>query len=127
VEICVSYKFAGQYENQVRSEKTLMVIIPLALVIIFLILYLQFRQVDVTAFVFSSIFVAWMGGFKFLYLYGQDWFMTFSVFGTNIRELFNMQSYNLSVAVWVGFIALLGVASDDAVLISTYLTQIFLK
>jgi Cu(I)/Ag(I) efflux system membrane protein CusA/SilA len=121
----VSYSFAGSYENQVRSEKKLMVVLPLALVIIFLILYSQFKQVPTTLLVFSGIFVAWSGGFLMLWLYGQDWFLNFSIFGESMRELFQVRTYNLSVAVWVGFLALFGIATDDGVIISTYLKQVF--
>ena len=123
----VSYVFAGSYENQIRSEKRLQVVLPLALVIIFLILYFQFKKVPVTLLVFSGIFVAWSGGFIMLWLYGQDWFLNFSVLGYDFRELFNIREYNLSVAVWVGFLALFGIASDDGVIISTYLNQVFEK
>ncbi len=121
----VSYAFAGSYENQVRSEKKLMVVLPLALVIIFLILYLQFKQVSTTLLVFSAIFVAWAGGFLMLWLYGQSWFLDFSVFGVEMRDLFQIRAFNLSVAVWVGFLALFGIASDNGVIISTYLNQVF--
>jgi Cu(I)/Ag(I) efflux system membrane protein CusA/SilA len=51
--------------------------------------------------------------------------MDFSLFGHNLRELFQMGTINLSVAVWVGFLALFGIATDDGVLICTYLKQIF--
>lgn len=121
----VSFAFAGSYENQIRSEKKLMVVLPLALMIIFLILYFQFKSVSTSLLVFSGIFVAWAGGFLMLWLYGQDWFLNFSVFGTNLRDLFQIKNYNLSVAVWVGFLALFGIASDDGVIISTYLNQVF--
>ncbi|MCU0356652.1 MAG: efflux RND transporter permease subunit, partial [Cyclobacteriaceae bacterium] len=119
----VSYKFSGSYENQVRAEKRLAVVIPLSLFTIFLILYFQFRSVATSLFIFSAIAMAFSGGFMMLWLYGQDWFMDFSFFGTNFRELFQMRSFNLSVAVWVGFIALFGIATDDGVVIGTYLTQ----
>jgi Cu(I)/Ag(I) efflux system membrane protein CusA/SilA len=123
----VSYAFAGSYENQVRSEKKLMVVLPLALVIIMLILYFQFKSVPVTLLVFSGIFVAWSGGFLMIWLYAQDWFLNLTLFGTDLRELFQIQKYNLSVAVWVGFLALFGIATDDGVIISTYLKQVFLQ
>ncbi len=121
----VSYSFAGSYENQIRSEKTLRIVIPLALFIIFMLIYFQFRDVPVTMLVFTGIFVAWSGGFLMMWFYGQDWFMNFSLFGENVRELYNIKMYNLSVAVWVGFLALFGVATDDGVLISTYIKQVF--
>jgi Cu(I)/Ag(I) efflux system membrane protein CusA/SilA len=121
----VSYEFAGSYQNQVRSEKRLAVVMPLALVVIFLILYFQFKHVPTTLLVFSGIFVAWSGGFLMLWLYGQDWFLNFSLFGENMRELFQVRNFNLSVAVWVGFLALFGIATDDGVIISTYLKQVF--
>jgi Cu(I)/Ag(I) efflux system membrane protein CusA/SilA len=75
--------------------------------------------------VFSGIFVAWSGGFIMLWLYGQDWFLNFGIFGENLRDLFQMHPVNLSVAVWVGFLALFGIASDNGVIISTYLDQSF--
>jgi Cu(I)/Ag(I) efflux system membrane protein CusA/SilA len=119
----VSYRFAGSYENQIRSEKKLAVVLPLALFLIFLLLYFQFRSTTITLFVFSGVFVAWSGGFLMLWLYSQDWFLNISLFDLNIRELFQMKEYNLSVAVWVGFLALFGIATDDGVLISTYIGQ----
>ena len=123
----VSYAFAGSYENQVRAAKKLAVVLPLALLIIFLILYLQFNSVATTMMVFSGIIVAWAGGFLLLGLYGQSWFMNFDVFGTSMRELFRVHPINLSVAIWVGFLALFGIASDDGVVIATYLKQSFAR
>lgn len=121
----ISYKFTGTYENQLRAEKTLSVVVPMALIIIFLILYFQFRSVATSVMVFTGIAVAFAGGFIMIWLYGQDWFFNFSFFGENLRELFNMKTINLSVAVWVGFIALFGIATDDGVVMATYLTQTF--
>lgn len=121
----VSFEFAGNYENQVRAEKRLSMILPVAFIIIFLILYFQFRSVATTAMIFLGIFVAWAGGFLLIWFYGQPWFMDFSVFGENLRNLFQMGTVNLSVAVWVGFIALFGVASDGGVVMATYLDQLY--
>ena len=123
----VSYQFTGTYENQIRSEKRLMIVLPLSLMIIFLILYFQFRAVSTTLMVFTGIFVAFSGGFMMLWLYGQGWFLDFDVFGKNMRDIFNIHTVNLSVAIWVGFIALFGIATDDGVVMATYLTQIFDK
>ena len=121
----VSYSFTGSYENQVRSQKTLALVLPLALFLIFLILYFQFKSVPTTLLVFSGIFVAWTGGFMLLWLYGRPWFLDFSVFGVPMRDLFQVHTVNLSVAVWVGFLALFGIASDNGVIVSTYLDQAF--
>ncbi|WP_319502920.1 efflux RND transporter permease subunit [uncultured Draconibacterium sp.] len=121
----VSYKFSGSYENQIRAEKRLSIIVPIVLIIVFLILYFQFKSVSTSLMVFSGIAMAFSGGFLMIWLYGQGWFMEFSVFGTNFRDLFQMHTINLSVAVWVGFIALFGIATDDGVLIATYLDQSF--
>jgi Cu(I)/Ag(I) efflux system membrane protein CusA/SilA len=123
----VSYQFSGSYENQVRAEKRLAIVVPLVLAVIFLILYFQFRSATTSLMIFSAIALAFAGGFVMLWLYGIDSFMDFSLFGTNMRELFQMKTYNLSVAVWVGFIALFGIATDDGVVISTYLMQSFKK
>ena len=121
----VSYAFTGTYENQLRAEKRLALILPLALIIIFVILYLQFNSVATTSLVFSGIAVAWAGGFIMIWLYAQPWFLDFSLFGTPMRELFQVHPFNLSVAIWVGFLALFGIASDDGVVMATYLDNAF--
>lgn len=117
--------FIGTYENQVRAMRTLMLVVPTSLFIIFLLLYLQFRRVSTTVLCFSAIAVAWSGAFLMIWLYGRPWFMNFSVLGVPMRELFQVHQINLSVAVWVGFIALFGIATDDAVVMCTYLDQSF--
>jgi len=121
----VNYTFAGTYENQVRAQKTLGIVIPLALLIIFIILYFQFHSVATSLLVFSGILVAWAGGFLMIWLYAQPWFLAFDVFGVNMRALFQVHPINLSVAIWVGFLALFGIASDDGVVMCTYLKQSF--
>ena len=77
----VSYKFTGSYENQLRAEKRLRIVLPISLFAIFLILYFQFKKVPVTLLVFSGIAFAWSGGFILLWLYGQPWFFDISLFG----------------------------------------------
>src|SRR5690606_11386767 len=121
----VSFKFSGSYENQIRAEKRLALIVPLSLLTIFLILYFQFRRISTPIFIFTAIVMAFSGGFMMLWLYAQPWFMDFEVFGTNFRDLFQMKAFNMSVAVWVGFIALFWIATDEGVVMATYLKQNF--
>jgi Cu(I)/Ag(I) efflux system membrane protein CusA/SilA len=123
----VSFVFAGTYENQIRAQKTLMIVVPLALFIIFMILYFQFKSITTSMLVFSGIIVAWAGGFLMIWLYGQGWFFNFDFFGVNLRQMFQMHPINLSVAIWVGFLALFGIASDDGVVMCTYIEQSFKK
>ncbi len=121
------YKFSGSYENQLRFAKQLAVMLPLSLFIIFIILYFQFRSVPVTLLVFLGIAVVWSGGFIGIWATAQPWFLDFEVFGRNFRDVFNLGTYNLSTAVWIGFIALFGIATDDGVVITTYLKQTFAR
>lgn len=123
----ISYKFAGNYEQQERATARLMIVVPLALLIVLLVLYFQFKTLTASLIHFSGVFVAFAGGFILLWLYGQDWFMNFSLARVNMRDLFQMHTINLSVAVWVGFIALFGVATDDGVLMGTYIHHVFLE
>jgi Cu(I)/Ag(I) efflux system membrane protein CusA/SilA len=121
----VTYKFAGNYENQLRATKRLAIVVPISLIMILLLLYFQFRTITASFIHFSGVFVAFSGGFIMLWLYGQDWFMNFSVAGLNLRDMFQMHTINLSVAVWVGFIALFGIATNDGVIMGTYIHQVF--
>jgi Cu(I)/Ag(I) efflux system membrane protein CusA/SilA len=121
----VSYKFAGNYEQQIRATKRLSIVIPISLILILLLLYFQFRTVTASFIHFSGVFVAFAGGFIMLWLYGQGWFMNFDLAGINLRDMFQMHTINLSVAVWVGFIALFGIATNDGVIMGTYIHQVF--
>ncbi|EHR41915.1 efflux RND transporter permease subunit [Alishewanella jeotgali] len=125
----VSYTFAGSYQQQQSAMETLQIVIPLSLTLIFILLYMQFKRVSTALMVFSGIAVAWAGGFIMLYLYGQSWFANFTIPGVTqgvpLREIFQFQVTHLSVAVWVGFLALFGIAVDDGVVMATYLKQRF--
>lgn len=121
----ISYAFAGSYENQVRSEKRLLVLVPVALALVFILLYLQFHRVVTAIIIGSGVLVAASGGFGLLWLYGQPWFLDFALLGSSMRDLFQVGTVNLSVAVWIGLIALIGIATDDGVVMSTYLKQLF--
>lgn len=96
-------QWAGQYENQVRAMNRLKLLIPICLLLDFVLLYMGFNRWWVALLVFAGVFVSASGGFLMLLFYG----------------------FNLSVAVWVGFIALFGVAEDDGVVMATYLGQLF--
>jgi copper/silver efflux system protein len=93
--------WSGQYENQVRAEKRLMIIMPIVLIIIVVILYFTFRTFREVLIVLSSIPVALVGGAYSLYFFGV----------------------NFSVAVAVGFIALFGIAVETGVLMLVYLNN----
>jgi copper/silver efflux system protein len=97
------WKWSGQFENQRRATARLSLLVPLVMASMFLMLYLGLGRWWLACIVFFGILVSTSGGFLMLFLWGV----------------------NLSVAVWVGFIALFGVADDDSVVILTYLEQIF--
>ena len=118
----ISYKFSGTYENQLRAMKRLSIVIPISLIVIFLLLFFQFKTIIASSIHFSGVFVAFAGGFIMLWLYGQDWFLNFSIAEVSMRELFQVHPINLSVAVWV---ALFGIATDDGVIMGTYIHQVF--
>jgi len=121
----VTYKFAGNYEQQERASQRLLYVVPMSLLAILLILYFQFKTIAASLIHFSGVFVAFAGGFILLWLYGQPWFMNFSIGDMNMRDLFQMHNINLSIAVWVGFIALFGLATNDGVLMGTYIHDTF--
>ncbi len=98
-----TYKWGGQFENQVRATKRLTLLVPICLAVDFVLLYMGFGRWWVALLCFSAVIVSASGGFLMLLFYG----------------------FNLSVAVWVGFIALFGVAEDDSVVMATYLGQLF--
>lgn len=123
----ISYSFAGNYEQQVRANKRLTIVIPVALILIFLILYFQFSSIFISLMVFTGVFIAFAGGFILLDWYADPTFLDVQFFGKNMRDLFQVQTINLSVAVWVGFLALFGIATDDGVLVATFLKDSFEK
>lgn len=123
----VSYTFAGNYEQQNRAARRLLIVIPLSLLAILMILYFQFKTITASLIHFSGVLVAFAGGFILLWLYGEPWFMNFSIGEMNMRHLFQMHPINLSMAVWVGFIALFGISTSDGVLMGTYIHDTFLE
>ncbi len=121
----VDITFAGTYENQIHAARTLLIMVPVSLFTIFLVLYFQFRSVWMTLMVFVGVLVSWSGAFLLIWLYGQSWFLDVSVFGSQLREVFQVHPIHLSVAVWVGFLALFGISDDDGVVMGTFLMHEF--
>jgi Cu(I)/Ag(I) efflux system membrane protein CusA/SilA len=116
-------RWAGSYERNLRAKKRLSVLIPLVLLINFILIYLQFKRWPLTLVIFLAIPVAFSGGFILLDYWPQiqDWLY---VAGLMDRP-FPADNMYLTVAVWVGFIALFGIAVDDGIVIGTYLDQTF--
>ncbi|MBA9079110.1 Cu(I)/Ag(I) efflux system membrane protein CusA/SilA [Rufibacter quisquiliarum] len=94
-------EWSGQWENQIRANQTLKIIIPLVLIIIFLILYFSFQSLKEALLNLVTIPFALIGGVFIVYFYG----------------------INLSVAVAVGFIALFGLAVETAMVMVVYLNE----
>lgn len=97
------WEWSGQFENQVRATKRMQILVPITLGIMFVMLYLGFSRWWIAPVIFFGVLVSASGGFIMLALWGV----------------------NLSVAVWVGFLALFGVVDDDGVIVSTYLEGVF--
>ena len=97
--------WSGQYESEIEANKRLRIALPVALSIIFILLYIAFRSFPSLVVVATGIPVSLMGGVILLYIMG----------------------YNMSVAVWVGFIALFGVATDNAVVLVSTIGEIVSK
>jgi len=105
VELPPGYSIAwsGQYEYMVRAKEKLQMVIPLTLVIIILLLYLNFRNIPEVLIIMGTLPLALLGGYWLLYIL----------------------NYNISVAVGVGFIALAGVAVEIGVIMLVYLNQAY--
>jgi Cu(I)/Ag(I) efflux system membrane protein CusA/SilA len=95
------FQWSGQYENQIRAKERLQIVVPVVLVIIFIMLYLIYKSVLEAAHVLLAVPFALTGGVYLLYAFG----------------------YNVSVAVWVGFIALFGTAVQTGVVMVIYLEE----
>jgi Cu(I)/Ag(I) efflux system membrane protein CusA/SilA len=94
-----SLVWSGQYEYMVRAQKRLMIVVPMTLLLIFLLLYFNFKDITESLLVMLSVPFSLTGGFWLMYILG----------------------YNMSVAVGVGFIALAGVAAETGVVMLVYL------
>ncbi|MEW6306172.1 MAG: efflux RND transporter permease subunit, partial [Verrucomicrobiota bacterium] len=101
----MTIEWSGQYENQIRAAKTLRIIVPVVLFIIFLLLYIVYGSAKEAAHVVLAVPFALTGGVFLQYLMG----------------------YNFSVAVWVGYIALFGTAIQTGVVMVVYLEEMLKK
>ncbi|HIA26806.1 MAG TPA: efflux RND transporter permease subunit [Planctomycetes bacterium] len=119
----VTYRFAGTWENQLHAQQRMLLVLPLCLLAILALIWMRFRALAPTLFVFSGVFVAWSGGFLLLGLFGVSGFLDFDLLGVNLADLFQVHPVHLSIAVWVGFLALFGIATDDGVLMATFLDR----
>jgi len=117
------FKWAGSYERNIRAKNRLTMLVPLVLLINFVLIYLQFKRFSLTAIVFLAIPVAFAGGFILLDVWPgiQDGLYLAGIMGRG----FEGEAMYLTVAVWVGFIALFGIAVDDGIVMGTYLNQTF--
>lgn len=96
-----SYTWSGQYESKIRAQQTIQIIMPVVLLMIFVLLYFTLKNYLEAAVVMLSVPFALIGGMYMVYILG----------------------YNFSVAVWVGFIALYGVATETGVVMVVYLHE----
>lgn len=96
-------EWSGQFESMERVQEKMKLVVPVTLALIFLLLFLHFRNATETLIVMATLPFALVGGVWLLYLLG----------------------YNTSVAVWVGFIALAGVAAETGVVMLVYLDGAF--
>ena len=97
----MTIEWSGQYENQIRAQKTLQVIVPAALFVIFILLFVVYHRFKEAAHVILAVPFALTGG-----VFLQWWL-----------------GYNFSVAVWVGYIALFGTAIQTGVVMVVYLDE----
>ncbi|UCE60228.1 MAG: efflux RND transporter permease subunit [Phycisphaerales bacterium] len=119
------FKWAGSYERNVQAKKRLSLLVPLVLLINFVLIYLQFKRLSLAFVIFLAIPVAFAGGFILLQWWPgiQNWLYLVGL----LDRGFEGEAMYLTVAVWVGFIALFGIAVDDGIVMGTYLDQTFRK
>jgi Cu(I)/Ag(I) efflux system membrane protein CusA/SilA len=98
-----SMLWSGQYEYMEKARKTLNLIVPVTILLIFILLYMHFKNITESVIVMASLPFAMVGGIWLLYVLG----------------------YNLSVAVVVGFIALSGLAAETGVVMLVYLDEVY--
>ena len=117
------FKWTGSYERNIRAKNRLSILIPLVLLINFALIYLQFKRFSLTVVAFLSIPVAFAGGFILLQWWPE--IQNALYLAGLVGRGFEGDAMYLTVAVWVGFIALFGIAVDDSIVMGTYLDQAF--
>jgi len=95
----------GSFQNQIEANRRLIIIIPIVILVDLLLIYLNFRNLPLTLIIFTQIPIAFFGGMIGLGLFGIE----------------------MNTAIWVGLIALIGIAEDDGVVIATYMEQLFAR
>ncbi|MCG8327608.1 MAG: efflux RND transporter permease subunit [Chitinophagales bacterium] len=117
----VSYSWEGTYQQQQRSFRRLFLLGIIAVLLLLAVLYYQFKSLALSAIVFVGVLVACSGGMLALWLWNQSWFLNFPLFGDPLREILSIGNLPITVPVWIGFLALIGLATDDGVLMATYM------
>src|SRR6516165_8606832 len=105
----VSIEWAGEYEHQTRAARTLRFVLPAVVVLIFVILYLTYKDLADASLMMLALPEAWAGGAFFMVFFPKimpDW-----------------GEVNFSVAIWVGFIACFGMATETGIIMLVYLRQ----
>jgi Cu(I)/Ag(I) efflux system membrane protein CusA/SilA len=120
----VSVAPAGRYEAQERAQRRFQILIPICLAIIVFLLYLKFRSWTASLVVLSALPVCIAGGLLLLALYPD---IKDALFAVGLWDLPSAGPVYVTVAVVVGFIALAGIATDDGVVMATYLEQSFAR
>ena len=106
------YSFSGQYEAELEARSRLLVVVPVCIAVIFMLLYIKFRSLSAMLAIFLAIPFAFVGG---IWL---QWFMQYVP-----PALGGGYAIKYSTAVWVGYIALFGVAVEDGIVLMEYLLK----
>ena len=122
IPVGVGVEPAGRYESQVRARKRFGVLIPICIAMILFLLYLNFRSWPTVLNVFAAVPVVIAGGLILLWAFPHLWDFAYSI---GLVGQPGTGPIYITVAVVVGFIALLGIATDDGVVMATYLEQVF--
>ncbi|MHC4407518.1 MAG: efflux RND transporter permease subunit, partial [Planctomycetota bacterium] len=122
IPLGVAAEPAGRYEAQIRARERFAVLIPICLGIILFLLYLNFRSWPTVLNVFAAVPVVIAGGLILIWAFPYLWDAAFSA---GLVPQPSAGPIYITVAVVVGFIALLGIATDDGVVMATYLEQVF--